>query len=107
MVLMTEVPRWEDMVLASLALSPCSQAGIQFFCRRCPPPLERAMSLGSHIEQLNLVSQCTTDKCFPPLHLYSYYLHCFLYNSYGTDKENLFESQERLNLVIIFSILAT
>ena len=33
--------------------------------------------------------------------------HCSLYISYGTDKENLFNNQERLKLVIISFILMT
>ena len=33
--------------------------------------------------------------------------HCSLYISYGTEKENLFNNQERLKLVIISFILMT
>ena len=40
-------------------------------------------------------------------HWYSYSPHCSLYISYGTDKENLFDNQELLKLVIISFILVT
>ena len=42
---------------------------------------------------------------FAPLHQYSYSPHCSCYNSYDTDKENLFDSQGFLKLVA--SILVT
>ena len=42
---------------------------------------------------------------FPPQYLHSYSPQCSLYISYGSDKENLFDSQELLKLVIIFYIL--
>ena len=44
---------------------------------------------------------------FPPQYLHSYSPQCFLYISHGSDKENLFDSQELLKLVIIFYILIT
>ena len=40
-------------------------------------------------------------------HWYSYSPHWSLYISYGTDKENLFDNQELLKLVIISFILVT
>ena len=40
-------------------------------------------------------------------HWYSYSPHCSLYIPYDTDKENLFDDQELLKLVIISFILVT
>ena len=40
-------------------------------------------------------------------HWYSYSPHCSLYIPYDTDKENLFDNQELLKLVIISFILVT
>ena len=44
---------------------------------------------------------------FTPLCWYAYSPYCSLYISHGTDKENLFDNQELLQLVIIFVILVT
>ena len=46
-------------------------------------------------------------KILCPLHMYLYSPFCFLCISYGSDKENLFNNQERLLLVIISFILKT
>ena len=40
-------------------------------------------------------------------HAYSYFPHCYFCFSYGAEKESLFDNQELLNVVIIFSILIT
>ena len=44
---------------------------------------------------------------FTPKHQYMFSPHCSLYISYGTDKENFFNNQERRKLVIISFILMT
>ena len=46
-------------------------------------------------------------KILCSLHMYVNSPFCFLYISYGSDKENLFNNQERLLLVIISFILKT
>ena len=46
-------------------------------------------------------------KILCPLHMYVCSPFCFLYISYGSDKNNLFNNQERLLLVIISFILKT
>ena len=75
-----------------------------------------------HCISLRYVHYCVglTELCVFPLsapsafltlytlrHWYSYSPHCSLYIPYDTDKENLFDNQELLKLVIVSFILVT
>ena len=62
---------------------------------------------GVHWGTRNKNGTITDLNLFTPQHQYAYSPYCSLYISLGADKENLFNNQEVLQLIIISFILLT